>query len=691
MVTLVLVALLSCSSTLTQAQPPQGVSVLPVPPQHRHTRMLLENALRYIAPETRMIDPQSGYPYEGWNHDPHRGLFLRSFTQLTAIGQWMEVLANVAAGYVETPELSRAAAMAQLAHITKSLRHDQADPRLSAHGLLVNFMDLSASQRQGPLGSEVDKQPFLDVFGDTQGEAIWHALQAKGWITARQNGREASIQRGTGYGWDHFDGPLTPYSDTVTKEQIMSLLDQRVVLVVFGDNANLSAAVAKAIGALLAPSIRDNPQAILLRDELEQFLVAQETGYARLYDSQKGLFSFGWEATRNRRFGWDDIQGNWHARHMDYLVNEFRGPLAFVVLRYGFPVTAVKNLGFTIKPYRRSQPGQAARGARQAADIYTLAPWDGSAFQALGLSLSMRELENPAWRRLLETVVAVELDFGRRHRLPGFLSESYTGHGIEYSGRVGIPSIAVTLEPRITEAASLYTLGVAYSLAPASIEAFLGEQWPLISQLLTDHGPWEGFNVARGQPIQLQTAAHTLSLILGLLGTSSENMRRYLDAKGLTARLGEIYVAGERTDLLADGMQIMAKSDQGSLMQSRRKKTGLRVQGDLVHRISLTFGSTHPEGLNLSGGMLRLRYRSGGRMESAVIGFKRKGRPEKLLPQEIVTHFEGTSGAEAEIQVVLPATPGLHEITDVVITHVSQPPQPLDLVITSFTFTPLAP
>src|SRR4051794_40451641 len=69
-----------------------------VPAEHRHVRMLLENALRYASPENKIVDPVSGYPFEGWNQDPKQGLFLRSFTQLTAIGQWMELLANFAAG-----------------------------------------------------------------------------------------------------------------------------------------------------------------------------------------------------------------------------------------------------------------------------------------------------------------------------------------------------------------------------------------------------------------------------------------------------------------------------------------------------------------------------------------------------------------------------------------------------------------
>ncbi len=73
-----------------------------------------------------MIDPASGYPFEGWNQDPARGLYLRSFTQLTAIGQCMELLANIGAGIADTPYLSREQALANLTHLVKSLRRTSA-------------------------------------------------------------------------------------------------------------------------------------------------------------------------------------------------------------------------------------------------------------------------------------------------------------------------------------------------------------------------------------------------------------------------------------------------------------------------------------------------------------------------------------------------------------------------------------
>ena len=90
----------------------------------------------------------------------------------------------------------------------------------------------------------------------------------------------------------------------------------------------------------------------------------------------------------------------------------------------------------------------------------------------------MAEMKNASWRELLKDVVAVEVDFSTRHRLPGFLSESYTGDGVQYTGDVGIPQITAAPTPRITDAASLYTLGVAYSIAPEKVEPFLAEAGP---------------------------------------------------------------------------------------------------------------------------------------------------------------------------------------------------------------------
>ncbi len=632
-----------------------------VPPQHHHARELLTSAMRYVAPENRMIDPISGYPFEGWNQDPAKGLYLRSFTQLTAIGQYMELLANIIAGTCDTPFLSRKQALANLAHLVKSLRQDQRDPKLSAGNLLGNFLDLATGNRLGPLAVDVEKQKLQAAFGHDKAAVIWKALQVKGWIIPRGNDLEADIVRSAKYGWDHFDGPLAPFSDNAAKQKIMDILDQRVVMVVFIDNANLSAAAAKSIGALLSPGIKDQAEISELRRELERFLEDQQEGYARLYDAKAGQFYFGRDATKDRHFGWVDLQGKWVTGHVDYLVNEFRGPATFVVTRFGLPIDAIRNLGFKMKPFR----------LQDAREVYVLAPWEGSAFQALGLELAMTELERPSWRKLLETVVNVEIDYSTRSKLPGFLSESYSGEGVQYTGSVGIPDITVSPLPRITDAASLYTLGAAYSVAPEKIEQFLAANWSLISRLLTEHGPWEGFKGANQEVIRFQTTAHTLALILGLLGTGSDHMKAYLESMGLRPRLDEIFKPGEDVDLLSSGTQVFAWNGKLSPIQSSREQNAFHARTDRINNAGIAFVPGSPHGANLSGGLLTLRYRSSKPIEQVILTLKPAGTSpavEGLIPTEIFCHFADTGGQDHEIPIPLPATPGLTQVKEVVVT-----------------------
>jgi hypothetical protein len=649
--------------------------------EHKYARSLLENAMRYVAAESQTVDAASGYPVEGWNHEPGRGLCLRSFTQITAIGEWIEVHADVATGLADTPFLSREHALDRLTQVIASLRRDQKDPALSSHGLLGNFLGLSAEGRLGPLCGDVDKSSFITAFGPKRGEAVWQALLAKGWLVTQANGREANVLRGAGYGDACFDGPLAPYRERADRKKIMAILDQRVVAIVFGDNANLTTSIGKAVGALLAPSVKNQPKVAAVRREMEQFLEDQREGYTALYDAKAGMFSFGWDARRNRPLGWWDAQGRWQTGYMDYMVNEFRGPATFVVVRFGLPTSALKNLGFKIKS-STTDGGDAT---------YALAPWDGSAFQALGLGLSMMELDYPGWRRMLQNVVDIELDYSARKRLPGFLSESYTGDGLQYSGSVGIPDIAVNAAPRITNAASLYTLGVAYMVAPAKIEQFLSTNWPAISKLLTDHGPWEGFNIAKNEPIQIQTTAHTLSLVLGLLGTGSANMQRYLEFKGLGPSLSAIYKPGAKVDLLADDKRVFAWSNGGCTLTTERKNHEFHVTSSGACQIGIAFVTPQPHGENLSSALVTLRYRCRGTAGEAVLCFKASEGPPgpgPCIPNELFTRFRDTGEREEEIQVLLPATPGLSEIKEVVITYGHQQNRPVDLTITRLSFAP---
>ncbi len=653
--------------------------------EHVHMQQLLENAMEYINPEHGLIDDVSGYPVEGWNHDPSRGLYLRSFTQLTSIGEWAELLADIAAGYADNPYISREEALVKLERAVDSLLADQVDPTVSAKGLLGNFLGLENGVRLGPLGEDVKKSDFIEGFGARDGEAIWQALISRGWIVPVRDGSEAKVKRTSEYGTLHFTGALAQFADDFTEYKIMEILDKRVVKIIFGDNVNLTSSIGKTIGALLHPSVKEHPKAVVLRGKLERFIEAQKEGYLSLFDPETDTFIFGWNASTDQYVGWDDGKGNWVVGHQNYFVNEFRGPFMFCLLRYGFPLNSVKNSGFKIKPYRM----------RDGTDLYTLATWHGSSFQALGLTLFMQEMDMPGWRENLENTVDIELDFAERKNNPGFLTESYSGKGVEYTGDIGIPDIAVTDHERITDAPSLYTLGVSYRIAPQKMERFLERNWEDISTLFTDHGPWEGYNTTDRTPIKFQTSAHTLSLILGGIGSGTENMQRYLQFHGLEKKLAEFNRPGVAMDLLDPSVDWIAWTSAGDQLVPLRDREGFQVRGDSVRTGGITIVLPQEQGISLSNGRLKIRYRAANPIEKGVMTLKRApGLSIKpmIFENEITIRFDVAVGHENTIKIPMPGTPGLENIKELILVYGDDHiVAPVDLTITGFEFIPASP
>lgn len=612
-------------------------------------RDLVENCFCYINPEHGIIDPLSGYPCEGWNNDPEKGLFLRDFTQLTAIGFWIETLANIAAGYADNPFISRYEALKMLSKTVDSLLEDQSNPELSSDGLLVNFISLEGGKRKGPLQESIEKNRFIEEFG-AEGEEIWRALLQIGWIIPEKNGTIGKIKRTNKYGHDYFDGPLTQYSEKKIKDKIMNLIDERTVTIVFCDNANLSASIAKAIGALLTQR-EHNPTAKNLIEKMENFLDAQQRGYENLFDSESACIAFGFDARKKRFLGWDDADGNWVYGKMDYLINEFREPWIFVCARFTLPSDALENASFKIKPYRD----------RYGNDIYGLCSWHGSAFQFFGFTPFLDE--SPAWQKCLENLLDAELDHCEKNNLPGFLSESYTGNGTEYNGYVGIKELAITDKPLNQYSASLYSLGAAYQISSAKVEPFIEENWKQISLLLTDHGPWEGFNILHSRLIQFQTTPHTLALLLAGIGKSKEHMQRYLKYKNLQGQIKELYEEGNGINLLetktvtwsADGSPVLFQLENNSALL----KASLKDFGGVSFLVPNS-------GANISGTHLKIKYKSKF-SHAAKLSFKHFNKRKNVSvfsPIEIFVNIKGGDQVE-ELIITLPSTPALRNMTEV--------------------------
>jgi hypothetical protein len=653
-----------------------------VAPEHVHMQQLLENAMAYINPEHGLIDEQSGYPVEGWNHDPSKGLYLRSFTQLTSIGEWVELLANIAAGYADNPYISRTEALDKLERAVDSLLIDQTDPTVSTKGLLGNFLGLEGEKRLGPLGEEVEKQDFVEMFGAEKAGKIWQALTARKWIVPQRDDTEGKIKRVGEYGSEYFTDELEPFADNATKYKIMELLDERVVKIIFGDNVNLTSSMAKTIGALLHSNVKDTPKAIELCGKMERFILAQEAGYDYLFDPETDTFIFGWNASTDTFVGWPDGKGGWVVGHQNYFINEFRGPFMFGQLKYDWPINSVKNSGFKIKPYRASD----------GKDIYTLATWHGSSFQSLGLTTFMQESNFLGWQKNLENTVDIELDFAQRLGNPGFLTESYSGKGVEYTGDVGIPDIAVSSHDRITDAPSLYTLGVAYAVAPEKMEVFLTDNWELVSSMFTDHGPWEGYNTSSNTVTEFQTSAHTLSLVLGGIGSGHENMKRYLEQYGLEEKLAAFNTPGEPLDLLDPAVQWFSWTSAGDQLVPQRDEVSFQVRGESVRTGGITIVLPQEKGVSLSNGILKIRYRAANPVAQGVITLKRaQGLSIKpmVFENEIYTRFDVALGHENTIEIPMPGTPGLENIKELILVYGDDNIiAPVDLTITGFEFIP---
>jgi hypothetical protein len=242
----------------------------------------------------------------------------------------------------------------------------------------------------------------------------------------------------------------------------------------------------------------------------------------------------------------------------------------------------------------------------------------------------------------------------------------------------------VTDHSRITDAPSLYTLGVAYSIAPDKVEAFLAANRKKIERLFTGHGPWEGYNTTRNEAIRFQTTAHTLALIMGGIGSAEENMQRYLTWQGVTSLSKVLGGESGAVDLLGGGAQWISWSPVGDRLEASQGRWGFRIRGEAVRNGAITIKMPQEEGVNLSNGALLIRYRAGTPLKTVIT----LNGGSRVFENQVFARFDACA-AEKEIRIPLPATPGLENVKELVIRFGdTREPVPADLTISGFEFVP---
>ena len=121
--------------------------------------------------------------------------------------------------------------------------------------------------------------------------------------------------------------------------------------------------------------------------------------------------------------------------------------------------------------------------------------------------------------------------------------------------------------------------------------------------------------------------------------------------------------------------------------------TGISAADRAATIAALIDPETRPSDLNRPGHIFPLRYRSGVPMKQAIIALKPPGGASAvtgLIPTEIFSHFTHTGAREEQIEVPLPATPGLARTKEVVITlGPDSKGGPIDLSVTSLKIAPI--
>ena len=436
-----------------------------------------------------------------------------------------------------------------------------------------------------------------------KGEAIWKALQAKGWIVPRNNDREADIVRSAKYGSDHFDGPLAPFSDNATKQKIMDILDQRVVMVVFIDNANLSASVAKTIGALLEPRDQgpgrrspscggswNNSSTISSRDTPGS-TTPRPASSTSAGTPPRIAISAGWTCRANGTTG-----------HVDYLVNEFRGPATFVVTRFGLPIDADQESG--LQDEAVPDAGRARRlcsGSLGGLGVPGSGP--GAVDDGAG---SPKLAQAPGERRR------------RRDRLC-HAAQSFPASSRSRTAARAFSTPAASASPtsrsRPCPGSRTRPRSTPWARPTRSRPRRSSSSWRrtgrVVSSLLTEHGPWEGFKArqAGGDPVP-DDGAHPRA-DPGSARNGIGPHESVPGIQGLRPRLDEIFRPGEEVDLLSGGTQVFAWNDKESpIRSSAREGPASTSRTDRLSNAGIAFVPSGSQGVNLSGGLLSLRYRS---------------------------------------------------------------------------------
>jgi hypothetical protein len=638
-------------------------------------REMMARLFDYFASEWH--DP-SGYPYEGvrWNEETGTIEPIRQYTQITAVGQAAEFLASIINGEIVLPLIPAREAANLLTLMIRALKRDQDDPWVSENGLLIPFIefDREMNRMRPPLPYEVTPDGLPEKWGEKRA-VVWERLLERKWLVRKDSDSSAAIvnRSAPGFGVDlglDLRGEL---------DQVNEILNRRVKNVVAGDIANLLASLVSTWEKLSKAKERFvheedvSRQITTIMEAIDRCIMAMRQGFIEDFlDRSTGML--------RRGFLVYEADGQKHKEFFNAYHNfsdEFISGILLAKVIYGLPLSVVRNVSVALKAYVD----------RESRVLFTKVPFFGGAFAILWPTLYVPYAEFPSDRRLLSNFVHIAIDYAQVHGAqPGFLSECYGTAG--YVGKVGIPSIAYTGGVR-SDLVSLYPLGSAYALARHEVEGFLEANWAKVLEI----GFWDSYDLKEERVVRVATAAHTLSNILGGLGSGPSHVEGYLKAHGLYGDFLSLFEPGRvKVDISASPVEAKGTPSHESPVKVIKTEEGYRFISNGSSTMTITF---FPGEVSLSGTTLVLRYRTeADAVKGARIVLERSDQralpPGVGMQNEIFFSLRNTQDRIEEVRVPMPSTPALAGVdrVELWLYGLADQPQTLGLTIGSFEILP---
>jgi hypothetical protein len=356
---------------------------------------------------------------------------------------------------------------------------------------------------------------YAQILGDTVNQKIENTMTADQALTELNLLLDSLLDAQERFGWNGLIPwlNLEPYGEATE-------------WIGLGDNANLAQSLAVMAGALemadLTLGQRANADGVI--DKVETFLDRQQPGYEAMIDPHFQIFA----ATVNKRTGIFN-------HFMDRLAMEFRGAIAFLVVRYPtLPDFVWYNLELAYADYTD----------RNGHIIQNLAAFDGGMFQMTWPHLRNNELDFLVFRNAIYNHLASQADFAHQTHLPGFLSASQrptNDPGGAYHGRIGLGDIAeLNGNDLVVDVGSTYAVASAYQIAPDLVLTWLQA---IGDQLHALGGTYGFLDAARSNS---EIAGRFLSIgiastVLGLTDAGPEAFEFYLRSRGLELDYNLLY------------------------------------------------------------------------------------------------------------------------------------------------------